>query len=40
MTTLLRIAALYSLAWAIGLAHPAWLPFAAGLPTPRKGGAG
>jgi hypothetical protein len=35
MTTLLRIAAVYSLAWAIGLAHPAWLPFAAGIPTPE-----
>ena len=35
MTTLLRIAAIYSLAWAIGLAHPSWIPFAAGLPTPE-----
>lgn len=35
MTALLRIAAVYSLAWAIGLAHPAWLPFAVGAPTPE-----
>lgn len=33
MTTLLRIAAVYSLAWAIALAHPAWLAFGAGMPT-------
>jgi hypothetical protein len=35
MTALLRIAAVYSLAWAIGLVHPAWLPFAVGAPSPE-----
>lgn len=35
MTILLRIAAVYSLAWAIGLAVPACLPFDIGAPTPE-----
>ena len=35
MTILLRIAAVYSLAWAIGLAFPAGLPFDGGAVTPE-----
>ncbi len=35
MTILLRIAAVYSLAWAIGLAVPAMLPFDVGAATPE-----
>jgi hypothetical protein len=35
MSMLLRVAAVYSLAWALLLTHPAWVPFAAGVPTPE-----
>ena len=32
---LLRVGAVYSLAWALLLAHPAWVPFATGVPPPE-----
>jgi len=35
MTALLRLAAIYSLGWAIALAHPAWLPYTVGVPSPE-----
>ena len=35
MKILLRVAAVYSLIWAIVLSFPAWLSFGAGAPTPE-----
>src|SRR5215468_4845987 len=35
VTPLLRTAAVYSLAWAIALAFPAWLSFGGGPPSPE-----